>query len=138
MTPDMILTMVVLVFVILVFIFEWVRVDVVGIMMMVLLPLTGLISAKQAFEGMSSNAVCSIIAVIIIGAGPVGLGLEYRANLRSTRAFPSSPTGHLFLVLEDLSVQLVCKLVDGRVHVFRLGLADESCSTFGEQKMSLC
>jgi di/tricarboxylate transporter len=69
MTPEMILTMVVLVFVILVFIFEWVRVDVVGILMMVLLPLVGLISAKQAFVGLSSNAVCSIIAVIIIGAG---------------------------------------------------------------------
>jgi len=69
MTPDMILTMVVLVFVILTFIFEWVRVDVVGIVMMVLLPTVGLIRPEQAFVGMSSNAVCSIIAVIIIGAG---------------------------------------------------------------------
>ncbi len=38
-------------------------------MMMVLLPLMGLVSAKDAFSGLSSNAVCSIIAVIIIGAG---------------------------------------------------------------------
>jgi di/tricarboxylate transporter len=65
----MILTMVVLVFVIVLFISEWVRVDVVGIMMMVLLPLVGLISPQEAFVGLSSNAVCSIIAVIIIGAG---------------------------------------------------------------------
>ena len=69
MTPEMILTMIVLVFVIVLFIFEWVRVDVVGILMMVLLPLVGLISPKEAFVGLSSNAVCSIIAVIIIGAG---------------------------------------------------------------------
>ena len=69
MTPEMILTMIVLVFVICLFVFEWVRVDVVGIMMMVLLPLIGLISPKEAFVGLSSNAVCSIIAVIIIGAG---------------------------------------------------------------------
>ena len=69
MTPEITLTMVVLVFVIILFIFEWVRVDVVGIMMMVLLPLIGLISPKEAFVGLSSNAVCSIIAVIIIGAG---------------------------------------------------------------------
>lgn len=69
MTPDMILTMVVLAFVIVLFVFEWVRVDVVGIMMMVLLPLLGLVTAKEAFVGLSSNAVCSIIAVIIIGAG---------------------------------------------------------------------
>jgi len=69
MTPEMILTMVVLVFVIWLFVSEWIRVDVVGILMMVLLPLLGLISPKQAFVGLSSNAVCSIIAVIIIGAG---------------------------------------------------------------------
>ncbi|MFH1153841.1 MAG: SLC13 family permease [Pseudomonadota bacterium] len=69
MTPQMIMTMIVLVFVICLFIFEWVRVDVVGIMMMVLLPLIGLITPKEAFVGLSSNAVCSIIAVIIIGAG---------------------------------------------------------------------
>jgi di/tricarboxylate transporter len=69
MTPEMILTMIVLVFAIALFVFEWVRVDVVGIIMMVLLPLIGLISPKEAFVGLSSNAVCSIIAVIIIGAG---------------------------------------------------------------------
>ncbi|MBI4774309.1 MAG: SLC13 family permease [Deltaproteobacteria bacterium] len=69
MTSQMILTMLVLAFAIVLFIFEWVRVDVVGIIMMVLLPLIGLISPKEAFVGLSSNAVVSIIAVIIIGAG---------------------------------------------------------------------
>ena len=69
MTPEMILTMIVLVFAVILFIFEWVRVDVVGIIMMVMLPLIGLVSPKEAFVGLSSNAVCSIIAVIIIGAG---------------------------------------------------------------------
>ncbi len=69
MTPEMILTMIVLGFVIVLFVFEWVRVDVVGILMMVLLPLIGLVTPKDAFTGLSSNAVCSIIAVIIIGAG---------------------------------------------------------------------
>jgi di/tricarboxylate transporter len=80
MTPDMILTMAVLVFVILVFIFEWVRVDVVGIVMIVLLPLIGLIKPEQAFVGLSSNAVCSIIAVIIIGAGLDRTGLMNRLS----------------------------------------------------------
>ena len=54
---------------ILLFIFEWVRVDVVGIMMMVLLPIVGVVSPKEAISGLASNAVVSIIAVIIIGAG---------------------------------------------------------------------
>ncbi len=69
MTPEMILTMLVLAFAVWMFVSEWVRVDVVGIIMMVMLPLLGLISAREAFVGLSSNAVVSIIAVIIIGAG---------------------------------------------------------------------
>jgi di/tricarboxylate transporter len=69
MTTQMIMTMIVLGFAVFLFISEWVRVDVVGIMMMVLLPLVGLVTSKEAFVGISSNAVCSIIAVIILGAG---------------------------------------------------------------------
>lgn len=69
MTPEIILVLGVLVFAILLFIFEWVRVDVVGIIMMVILPLLGLVTPEQAISGLSSNAVVSIIAVIIIGAG---------------------------------------------------------------------
>jgi len=69
MTPEMILTMIVLTFAVVLFVFEWVRVDVVGIIMMVLLPTIGLVSPKEAFVGLSSNAVVSIMAVIIIGAG---------------------------------------------------------------------
>jgi di/tricarboxylate transporter len=59
----------VLLLAILMFIFEWVRVDVVGIIMMIILPLLGLVTPKEAISGLSSNAVVSIIAVIIIGAG---------------------------------------------------------------------
>lgn len=59
----------VLVLAILLFVFEWVRVDVVGIIMMIILPILGLVTPKEAISGLSSNAVVSIIAVIIIGAG---------------------------------------------------------------------
>ena len=59
----------VLVLVIILFIFEFVRVDVVGIIMMVILPILGVVTPKEAISGLSSNAVVSIIAVIIIGAG---------------------------------------------------------------------
>lgn len=69
LTKQMLTVIGVLVFVIALFVFEWVRVDVVGIMMMVLLPILGLVTPKEAISGLSSNAVVSIIAVIIIGAG---------------------------------------------------------------------
>jgi len=69
LTKQMLTVIGVLVFVIALFVFEWVRVDVVGILMMVLLPILGLVTPKEAISGLSSNAVVSIIAVIIIGAG---------------------------------------------------------------------
>jgi len=59
----------VLLMVIALFVLDWVRVDVVGILMMVLLPILGLVSPHEAISGLSSNAVVAIIAVIIIGAG---------------------------------------------------------------------
>ncbi len=68
-TPQMGIVMGVLVLAILLFIFEFVRVDVVGIIMMVILPILGVVTPKEAISGLSSNAVVSIIAVIIIGAG---------------------------------------------------------------------
>ncbi len=69
MTGDMMLVFGFLIFVILLFVFEVVRVDMVGLLMMVLLPLSGVIDASDAISGLSSNAVVSIIAVIIIGEG---------------------------------------------------------------------
>jgi Na+/H+ antiporter NhaD/arsenite permease-like protein len=60
------------------FIVEWIRVDMVAILMTVLLPILNLVTPKEAFSGFSSNAVISIIAVIIIGAGLDKTGLINR------------------------------------------------------------
>lgn len=71
-TLEMGLVFAVLVLVILLFVFEWVRVDVVGIIMMVLLPFLNLVTPQEAISGLSSNAVVAIIAIIavvIIGSG---------------------------------------------------------------------
>jgi di/tricarboxylate transporter len=69
LTTDMILVMAMIGVAVFLFIVEWVRVDVVAILMMVVLPLLHLVTPKEAFSGLASNAVVSIIAVIIIGAG---------------------------------------------------------------------
>lgn len=68
-TNDMIIVFCLLGLAIFLFITDLLRVDLVGLLMMVLLPLTGVLSAEQAIAGLSSNAVVSIIAVMIIGAG---------------------------------------------------------------------
>ncbi len=54
---------------ILLFITEKFRVDVIAIMVMIVLPWLGLVTPSEAFAGFSSNAVMSIIAVMIMGAG---------------------------------------------------------------------
>ncbi len=51
------------------FVSEVVRVDVAAIMVMVLIGLLGLVPATDLFNGFASNAVLSIIAVMILGAG---------------------------------------------------------------------
>lgn len=66
---DIWLTFAVLFFVVLIFVFEWVRVDGVGLIMMVVLPVLGLVTPAEAVSGLGSNAVVSIIGVMIIGAG---------------------------------------------------------------------
>ena len=60
------------------FIVEWVRVDVVAIMMMVLLPELGLLDSRYTFRGLSSNAVVAIIGVMIISYGLNRVGLVGR------------------------------------------------------------
>ena len=75
LTTDMILVLILIGLAVFLFIVEWLRVDVVAILIMVVLPLLGLVSPKEAFVGLSSNAVVSIIAVIMIGAGLDKTGL---------------------------------------------------------------
>ncbi|MDH4020544.1 MAG: SLC13 family permease [Xanthomonadales bacterium] len=69
LTGDMMLVLAVLVITIALFVFEVVRVDVVALTVMVLLGLLGLVPSDQLFNGFASNAVISIIAVMILGAG---------------------------------------------------------------------
>ena len=78
LTTDMILVLIMICIAVFLFIVEWIRVDVVAILMMVTLPLLRLVTPTEAFIGFSSNAVMSIIAVIIIGAGLDRTGLINR------------------------------------------------------------
>lgn len=69
LTGDMLLVLIVMVITISLFVFEVVRVDVVAICIMVMLGLFGLVPGAELFNGFASNAVISIIAVMILGAG---------------------------------------------------------------------
>ncbi len=69
LSGDMILVLMLLGLTVFLFVFEVVRVDIAALCIMVLIGLLGLVPAEQLFGGFASNAVISIIAVMIIGAG---------------------------------------------------------------------
>ena len=72
--------------------------------MMVMLPLLGLITAREAFVGLSSNAVCSIIAVIIIGAGLDKTGVMNRVARPIIRIAGASEKRVLILISGTVGV----------------------------------
>lgn len=87
LTTEMMWVLGILAFTIYLFVSEIVRVDVAAVLVMVLLGLTtvlpdslvpSLVDSRQLFVGFSSNAVISIIAVMIIGAGLDKTGLMSR------------------------------------------------------------
>jgi di/tricarboxylate transporter len=69
LSGDMMLVLVVLTATIGLFVSELVRVDIAAILVMVAIGLLGLVPANELFDGFASNAVLSIIAVMILGAG---------------------------------------------------------------------
>ena len=83
------------------FIVEWVRVDVVAMLMMVSLPLLNLLDSKATFTGLSSNAVVAIIGVMIVSAGLNKVGLVARAVKPVIRAAGASAT-RLMVYLSSL------------------------------------
>jgi len=68
LTVDMLLVLVILVITVVLFVTEVVRVDVVALISMVALGLTGVLPSSEVFGGFASNAVISVIAIMIIGA----------------------------------------------------------------------
>ncbi|MGY6629674.1 MAG: SLC13 family permease [Wenzhouxiangella sp.] len=66
---DMILVLMLLGLTVFLFVSELVRIDIAAVCILVLIGLLGLVPADQLFNGFASNAVISVIAVMIIGAG---------------------------------------------------------------------
>ena len=69
MTADIALTLSVIAAASILLITEKLRVDVVGILVMVSVAWLGLVTPQQAFSGLASNAVVAVIAVMILSSG---------------------------------------------------------------------
>jgi di/tricarboxylate transporter len=90
MSTEILLTFAVLGVTILLFVKEWLRVDVVALCVMLALPWLGLVEPHEALAGLSSNAVFSIIGVMILGYGVDRSGLMAKVTRPILRIAGSS------------------------------------------------
>ncbi|MBL8245463.1 MAG: SLC13 family permease [Rhodanobacteraceae bacterium] len=66
---DMALVLVILGLTVILFVREWVSADVAALVILVVLGLTQLVPVDRLFDGFASNAVMSVLAVMVLGAG---------------------------------------------------------------------
>ncbi|TZF90117.1 SLC13 family permease [Cognatilysobacter lacus] len=69
LTQDMVVVLAIAGFTMVMFLFERVRADVVALVVLVLLGLTGLVDPDALFGGFSGNAVICVMSTMILGAG---------------------------------------------------------------------
>lgn len=69
MTPENMLVLVILAGAVILFISDWLRVDVVALLVLVVLIVSGLVTPEEAFAGFASPAVVTVWAVFIISGG---------------------------------------------------------------------
>lgn len=80
LTLDMVTVLVILGFIVVLSLSNFVRVDVVAVAVLVILGITRLLPPEQLFSGFGSEAVISLIAVMIVGAGIEKSGIALKAS----------------------------------------------------------
>jgi len=78
LTHDMMLVLGLVVFTVLMLVLEWIRADLVALLIIVVIGITRLMPVEQLFDGFAGNAVISLLGVMIMGAG-----LDRRPGSRS-------------------------------------------------------
>jgi di/tricarboxylate transporter len=69
LSPEMIMVLGLVAFTMVMLVLEWIRADMVALLVVVTIGLTGLIPPERVFNGFAGNAVIAIIAIMIMGAG---------------------------------------------------------------------
>lgn len=75
MNPENFLVLIILAFSIILFISEKIRADVVALLSLLALTLTGILSAEEAFSGFSNPAVITVWSVFIVSGGVTSSGI---------------------------------------------------------------
>ncbi|MCA9911875.1 MAG: SLC13 family permease [Anaerolineae bacterium] len=104
MTPEMLMTLAILIVAIFLFITELLRVDVVALLALLALMLTKILTVDEALAGFSSSAVLLIAALFIVGGAVFQTGLANTIADGVVRVAGTSETRLLIVVMAAVAV----------------------------------
>ncbi len=104
MTLDMWLTLGILAFAILFFVTEWLRVDIVALIVVVALMITGLLTPQQAIAGFSNPVVITIASLFVIGGGILQTGLAAAIGNRVLKVAGTHPTRLMVMIMVSVAM----------------------------------
>jgi di/tricarboxylate transporter len=103
-TGDIVQMLVILAISIFLFIADWIRVDVVALLVLLALILTGLITPTEAFEGFSSPAVITVWAIFIVSGGLFYTGVANRLGDRLLKVAGTRPARLIGLLMATVGL----------------------------------
>ncbi|MCU0463673.1 MAG: SLC13 family permease [Anaerolineae bacterium] len=104
MTPEMGLVLFVLAAAVVLFVTEWLRLDVVALCVLIALLASGILTTEEALAGFSSTSVLSIAALFVVGGAVFQTGLAAMAGDRILRAAGTRPTRLLIVLTLAITV----------------------------------
>jgi di/tricarboxylate transporter len=104
MTLDIVLVFAITILAIVLFITEWIRVDVVALLVLVSLALTGLVSPVEAISGFSNPAVVTVWAVLILSASLSRTGIAGLVGHRMLRLAGNSEVRMLAIIMLTVAI----------------------------------
>jgi len=105
MTPEIILTLTIIVVAVILFATEKLRVDIIALLVLLTLALTGLVDAREAFAGFANPAVITVWAVYIVSGGLFRTGVADMLGERIARLGGSSEPRLIAIIM------LTCGLI---------------------------
>ncbi len=104
MTTHMLYALIILIFAIILFITEWLRVDVVALSVVVALMLTGLLTTQEALAGFSNSAVLTIVALFVVGGALMQTGLAGAIGRRILVIAGTSETRLIAVIMISVAI----------------------------------
>lgn len=99
MTPQIALALSILLASLVLFVTEWLRVDLVAMLVLAALALTGLVSPEEALSGFSNPAVITVWAVFILSGGLSRTGIANLIGRQVLRIAPKGEAGLLLVIM---------------------------------------